>query len=66
MIINAYQKSPGGIHIYTEALFNQTLEVPAGYPQQVFGSRLNFFRKIRRHFDPENRMMNPYLSQYFL
>ena len=47
-------------------LFNQTLEVPAGYPQQVFGSRLNFFRKIRRHFDPENRMMNPYLSQYFL
>ena len=47
-------------------LFNQTLEVPPGYPQQVFGSRLNFFRKIRRHFDPENRMMNPYLSQYFL
>ena len=47
-------------------LFNQTLEVPPGYPQQVYGSRLNFFRKIRRHFDPENRMMNPYLSQYFL
>jgi FAD/FMN-containing dehydrogenase len=47
-------------------LFNQTLEVPADYPSQVFGSRLTFFRKIRRHFDPENRMMNPYLSQYFL
>jgi FAD/FMN-containing dehydrogenase len=47
-------------------LFNQTREVPPDYPGQVFGSRLNFFRKIRRHFDPENRMMNPFLSQYFL
>lgn len=47
-------------------LFNQTLEVPADYPAHVFGSRLDLFRKIRRQFDPENRMMNPFLSQYFL
>lgn len=47
-------------------LFNQTSEVPADYPAQVFGSRFTFFRKIRRQFDPENRMMNPFLSQYFL
>ena len=47
-------------------LFNQTREVAPDYAAQVFGSRLNFFRKIRRHFDPENRMMNPFLSQYFL
>lgn len=47
-------------------LFNQTREVAAEYPSKVFGSRLDFFRKIRRHFDPENRMMNPFLSQYFL
>jgi len=47
-------------------LFNQTQEVPADYPSQVFGSRINLFRKIRRQFDPENRMMNPFLSQYFL
>ncbi len=47
-------------------LFNQTREVAADYPSKVFGSRLDFFRKIRRHFDPENRMMNPFLSQYFL
>jgi FAD/FMN-containing dehydrogenase len=47
-------------------LFNQTREVPAEYPSQVFGSRFSFFRKIRRQFDPENRMMNPFLSQYFL
>ena len=47
-------------------LFNQTREVPADYPTQVFGGRLGFFKKIRRQFDPENRMMNPFLSQYFL
>ena len=47
-------------------VFNQTRDVPADYPGQVFGARLDFFRKIRRQFDPENRMMNPFLSQYFL
>ncbi len=47
-------------------LFNQTREIPANYPAQVFGSRFEFFRKIRRQFDPDNRMMNPFLSQYFL
>lgn len=47
-------------------LFNQTREVPPDYPAQVFGRRYEFFRKIRRQFDPENRMMNPFLSQYFL
>ena len=51
----------GGIPI-----FNQTRDIPADYPQQAFGSRLTFFKKIRRQFDPENRMMNPFLSQYFL
>lgn len=51
----------GGIPV-----FNQTLEVPADYPGLAYGSRLEFFRKIRRQLDPENRMMNPYLSQYFL
>lgn len=47
-------------------LFNQTRDVPADYPGQAFGSRLDFFRRIRRQFDSENRMMNPFLSQYFL
>ena len=47
-------------------IFNQTRDIPADYPRQVFGSRLAFFRKIRKQFDPENRMMNPFLSQYFL
>jgi len=47
-------------------IFNQTRDIPADYPGHVFGSRLTFFRKIRKQFDPENRMMNPFLSQYFL
>jgi len=47
-------------------LFNQTREVASDYPAQVFGSRFKFFRKIRHQFDPDNRMMNTYLSQYFL
>jgi hypothetical protein len=47
-------------------LFNQTREVPYDYPRQVFGSRCDFFRSVRRRFDPDNRMMNPFLSQYFL
>jgi FAD/FMN-containing dehydrogenase len=47
-------------------VFNQTRDIPADYPGQVYGSRFTFFKKIRKQFDPENRMMNPFLSQYFL
>jgi hypothetical protein len=46
--------------------FNQTRSVPGEYAGEVFGSRLDFFRRIRRRIDPENRFMNPFLSQYFL
>lgn len=46
--------------------FNQTRSVPAEYAWDAFGSRLTFFRRIRRRIDPDNRMMNPFLSQYFL
>jgi L-gulonolactone oxidase len=47
-------------------LFNQSLETRPGYARTLFGRRLDYFRSVRRHMDPENRMMNPYLSQYFL
>ena len=47
-------------------VFNQTLQIAATYPGQVFASRLEFFRRIRRQFDPDNRMMNTFLSQFFL
>jgi FAD/FMN-containing dehydrogenase len=36
------------------------------HASEAFGSRLDFFRRIRRRIDPDNRMMNPFLSQYFL
>lgn len=45
--------------------FNQTRGLEAGYCGEAFGSRLNFFRRIRRQIDPDNRMMNPFLLQYF-
>ena len=47
-------------------LFDQTRSVTPDYTGQVFGSRLDFFRRIRRRLDPDNRLMNPFLSQYFL
>jgi UDP-N-acetylenolpyruvoylglucosamine reductase len=46
--------------------FNQTRSMEQGYARQVFGSRIDFFKKTRRQLDPANRMMNPFLSQYFL
>lgn len=45
---------------------NQTRSMSLDYARQAFGSRINFFRRIRRQLDPSNRMMNPFLSQYFL
>ncbi|MDH4107802.1 MAG: FAD-binding oxidoreductase [Gammaproteobacteria bacterium] len=47
-------------------MFNQTQELDPAYARQVFGRRLDFFRRMRRQLDPDNRMMNPFLSQYFL
>lgn len=48
------------------ALFNQTRGLTPDHASTVFGSRITFFRKIRRQLDPDNRLMNPFLSQYFL
>lgn len=45
--------------------FNQTRGLEPGYAGEIFGSRLDFFRRIRRQIDPDNRMMNPFLLQYF-
>lgn len=47
-------------------LFNQSLELSPDYARTAFSKRLDYFRKVRRQVDPENRLMNPYLSQYFL
>jgi FAD/FMN-containing dehydrogenase len=46
-------------------LFSQSRALRAGYAPQIYSSRLEFFRKIRRQLDPENRLLNPYLAQNF-
>jgi hypothetical protein len=46
--------------------FNQTRALVPEYANRIFGSRLDFFRRMRRRIDPDNRMMNPFLLQYFL
>ncbi len=53
-------------HWGASPFFNQTRSMEPDYARQAFGSRLDFFKKIRRQLDPANRMMNPFLSQYFL
>lgn len=46
-------------------LFNQSAHTDMAYAQSAYGSRLEFFRKIRRQLDPDNRLLNPFLAQYF-
>lgn len=46
-------------------LFNQTRSLRADYAKQVFGDRLEYFRKIRRQLDPEDRLLTPFMAQYF-
>lgn len=46
-------------------LFSLSRSVPAEYAQQIYANRLGFFRKVRRQLDPEGRLLNPFLAQYF-
>ena len=46
-------------------LFNQSLATRAEYVSQTYNGRIEFFRKIRRQLDPENRLLNPFLARYF-
>lgn len=45
-------------------LLNQSRCAEQGQVSIALGSRLNFFKRIRRQLDHENRFMNPYLAQY--
>jgi len=53
-------------HWGASPVFNQTREVDLAYTKSIFTTRLEYFRKVRRQIDPDRRMMNPFLSQYFL
>jgi len=56
-----FAKSWGGTPV-----FNQTREVEPAYATEILNNRLEYFRRARRQIDPDRRMMNPFLSQYFL
>jgi len=45
--------------------FSTSRSLRADYARQVYSNRLEFFRKIRRQLDPEGRLLNPFLAQYF-
>ncbi|MDH3746667.1 MAG: FAD-binding oxidoreductase [Gammaproteobacteria bacterium] len=46
-------------------IFSQTRSLRADYAKQVFAERLEFFRRIRRQLDPEDRLLTPFMAQYF-
>ncbi len=46
-------------------LFSQSRAMTAEHARQMYANRLEFFRKIRRQLDPEGRLLNPFLAQYF-
>lgn len=46
-------------------LFSLSRSARAEYGRQMYSNRLEFFRKIRRQLDPQGRLLNPYLAQYF-
>jgi len=45
---------------------DQTDGLSSGQVAASLGSRLEFFRKMRRRLDPDGRLLNPYLAQFFL
>lgn len=46
-------------------VFSQTRSLRADYAKQVYAERLEYFRKIRRQLDPEDRLLSPFMAQYF-
>ncbi len=58
--LNQFAENWGGA-----PLFNETRAFRAEYASRLYGSRLEFFRKIRRQLDPEKRLLNPFLAQCF-
>lgn len=60
MDLSEFAENWGGI-----PLFNQSVAVRPAYVAQSYSGRMNFFMKIRRQLDPENRLLNPYLARFF-
>ncbi|MEM9690627.1 MAG: FAD-binding oxidoreductase, partial [Pseudomonadota bacterium] len=46
-------------------MFNQTRAVSTAYAQRCYVDALRTFAAVRRRLDPDNRLLNPFLAQYF-
>lgn len=46
-------------------MFHQSRAMTGDYAKQMYANRLDFFRRIRRQLDPQGRLLNPFLAQYF-
>ena len=46
-------------------MFSQSRALRAEYSKQIYSNRLEFFRKIRRQLDPHDRLLNPFMAQFF-
>jgi FAD/FMN-containing dehydrogenase len=46
-------------------MFNQSRSLRAEHVAQIYGKRLELFRNIRRQVDPQGRLLNPFLAQFF-
>ncbi|MDJ0919267.1 MAG: FAD-binding oxidoreductase [Woeseiaceae bacterium] len=55
-----FAEAHGGVPV-----FNQTRAVRSSYAQRVYGDALTSFVGVRRQLDSDNRLLNPFLSQYF-
>jgi len=47
-------------------IFSHSAHLPAEYPVTYFKDRLTLFKKMRRQFDPENRLLNPFFANFLL
>lgn len=45
-------------------LISQSRAVRAEHVIQTYSKRLDFFRRMRRQLDPENRLLSPFLAQF--
>jgi FAD/FMN-containing dehydrogenase len=55
-----FAESWGGV-----PLFSHSRSMTVEHARQMYGNRLEFFRKIRRQLDPQGRLLNPFLAQFF-
>ncbi len=47
-------------------ILSQSRALHGEYTQHVYANRLDFFSRIRRRLDPENRLLSPFLAQFVL